>query len=64
LEEFVKSSEIEGGDQLVKSQTSQVKPKNAQVSKEDISKIKQIDKSVKKNESLDHIRDFEDFSLI
>jgi hypothetical protein len=64
LEEFVKSSEIEGGEQLVKSQTSQVKPKNAQVSKEDISKIKQIDKSVKKNESFDHIRGFEDFSLI
>jgi hypothetical protein len=64
LEGFAKASEIEGGEQLVKSQTSQVKPKNAQVSKEDLSKIKQIDKSVKKNESLDHIQEFKDFSPI
>ncbi len=65
LEEIVKESEIEGGGgQLVKSQTSQVKPKNAQVSKDDLSKIKQIDKSAKKNESLDHIQVFEDFSPI
>ena len=63
LESYAKDG-FEGGEQLVKSQTHKIKPKNVEVTKDDLSKIKQIKKEAKKNESLDHIQGFEEFSLI
>jgi hypothetical protein len=52
------------GEPIVKSQTAKIKPKNVEVSKKDAETINKIQKSVKKNESLNHIQGFEDFSLI
>jgi hypothetical protein len=62
LESYAKDG-FEGGEQLVKSQTHQIKSKNIEVTKNDLSKIKQIKKEAKKNESLDHIQMFENFKI-
>jgi hypothetical protein len=64
LEAYGKEEEIHGGEQVVKSATHQIKPKKLEVSKDDLSKIKQVKKEAKKNESLDHIQGFENFSLV
>jgi molecular chaperone DnaK (HSP70) len=64
LESYANQMEVKDTQQVVKNQVQKVKTKEVEVSKQDLAKIKAIKKEVKKNESLDHICGFEDFSLV
>jgi phage-related protein len=64
LESYADQTKAENKQTLASSEVRKVKPKNVEVSKEDLAKIKAIKKEVKKNESLNHIQGFEDFQLI
>jgi len=64
LESYADQTKAENKQTLVSSEVRKVKPKNIEVSKEDLAKINTVKKEVKKNESLDHICGFEDFSLV
>jgi len=64
LEAYGDATKVSDTQPLVKSQVGKIKPKTAEVSKEDLNKIKKIKKEMKKNESLNHIQAFEDFQLI
>ena len=65
LEKLAESEDLSGEKIEIKNKT--IKPKDAAVQKEDSEKIQKLPKvtsGVKKNESLNHIQGFEDFSLI
>jgi ElaB/YqjD/DUF883 family membrane-anchored ribosome-binding protein len=65
LEKLADSEDFSGEKIEIKNKT--IKPKGAVVQKDDSKKIQNLPKvtsGVKKNESLNHIRGFEDFSLI
>ena len=65
LEKLADSEDLSGEKIEIKNKT--IKPKEAVVKKDDSKKIQSLPKvtsGVKKNESLNHIRGFEDFSLI
>jgi hypothetical protein len=64
LASYADSIKGDAGEPVVKNQTAKIKPKNVEVTKKDLQTINKIKKDVKKNESLNHIRGFEEFSLI
>lgn len=61
IEAYSDKIKVENTTPLVKSEISKIKSKNAEVSKDDLKKIKKIKKSMKKNESLVHIHGFDSF---
>jgi hypothetical protein len=64
LESYANQMEVKDTQQVVKNQIQKVKTKQVEVSKQDLSKIKEIKKSAKKNESLNHIQVFENFRAV
>jgi hypothetical protein len=64
LASYADSIKGDAGEPVVKSQTAKTKPKNVEVTKKDLQTINKIKKDAKKNESLNHIQGFEEFSLI
>lgn len=64
LESYASQIKVENKQTLATQEIRKVKPKNVEVSKQDLSKVKAVKKEMKKNESLNHIQAFEDFQLI
>jgi hypothetical protein len=64
LESYADQIKAENKQTLATSEIRKVKPKNVEVSKQDLSKVKAVKKEMKKNESLNHIQAFENFQLI
>lgn len=64
LESYSDQMKAENKQTLVSTEVRKVKPKNVNVSKEDLAKVKSAKKEMKKNESLDYIQRFGDFSIV
>lgn len=68
LESYAEQTKAENKQTLATSEVRKVKPKNVEVTKADLAKVKaakkELKKEAKKNESLNHIQGFEDFLLI
>ena len=64
LASYADSMKGESGEPVVKSQTAKTKPKNVEITKKDLESIKTAKKAAKANESLNHLRGFEEFSVI